>query len=98
MVDAAETDTVFLNQGSKPALRALKTERTAGLAPLGKFNVLEHMADIQDLYFGGNMEAAIPLIGQVCGRIDAVRPVADVIQETMTEFYDVIGNLSGAYA
>ncbi len=97
VINAAETDTVFLNQESKPALRALKTERTAALAPLGKFNVFEHMADIQDLYFGGDMEAAIPLIGQVCGRIDAVRPVREVIEETMSEFYDVIGNLHNTY-
>ncbi|MEZ5502976.1 MAG: nitronate monooxygenase [Halioglobus sp.] len=38
---AAETDTVFLNQESRPALRALRTGRTAALAPLGKFNVME---------------------------------------------------------
>ena len=44
------------------------------------------------------MEAAIPLIGQVCGRIDAVRPVRDVIEDTMSEFYSVIDNLSGTYA
>jgi enoyl-[acyl-carrier protein] reductase II len=39
------------------------------------------------------MEAAIPLSGQVVGRIDAVQPVAEVIQSTMTGFYDSLGHL-----
>ena len=72
VVAAKETDTVFLNQQSRPALRALRTERTTALEPLGKFNVMENMAGIPQLYFGGDMEAAIPLSGEVCGRIDAV--------------------------
>jgi enoyl-[acyl-carrier protein] reductase II len=97
IVDAAETDTVFLNQQSRPALRALKTERTAGLLPLGKFDMREHMSDMQALYFGGDLEAAIPLTGQVCGRIDAVKPVAEIIEETMTEFQDVVRRLAEQY-
>ena len=39
-----------------------------------------------DLYFGGDMEASIALSGQVAGRIDEVKPVAQVIAETMAEF------------
>ena len=70
VVDARETDTVFLNQQSRPALRALRTERTAELLPLGAFNAMEHFAGVRELYFGGDMEAAIPLSGQVVGRID----------------------------
>ena len=34
-----------------------------------------------DLYFGGDMEASIALTGQVAGRIDSVRPVAEIIAE-----------------
>ena len=48
---------------------------------------------MQELYFGGDMEAAIPLSGQVVGRIDAVQPVAEVIQSTMTGFYQSLGQL-----
>jgi enoyl-[acyl-carrier protein] reductase II len=98
VVQARETDTVFLNQESRPALRALRTERTAGLATLGKFNVMEHMADLQELYFGGNMEAAIPLSGQVAGRIDSVKTAREIIDETMAEFYDIMRALAGRYA
>jgi enoyl-[acyl-carrier protein] reductase II len=39
------------------------------------------------------MEAAIPLSGQVVGRIDAVQPVAEVIQGTITGFYESLARL-----
>jgi enoyl-[acyl-carrier protein] reductase II len=97
VLDAAETDTVFLNQQSRPALRALRTGRTAELAPQGEINVMENMAGIQSLYFGGDMEAAIPLCGQVCGRIDDVSSVRDIIDETMAGFRKAIQDLSGKY-
>jgi enoyl-[acyl-carrier protein] reductase II len=98
VVAARETDTVFLNQQSRPALRALRTARTAALEPLGKFNVMENMAGIPQLYFGGDMEAAIPLSGEVCGRIDAVISARQIIDETMAGFHDVIRGLSQQYA
>ena len=97
VVGARETDTVFLNQQSRPALRALRTERTTALEPLGKFNVMENMAGIPQLYFGGDMEAAIPLSGQVCGRIDAVLSAGQIIDETIAGFHDVVGGLAKQY-
>ncbi len=98
VVQAKATDTVFLNQESRPALRALRTQRTAALAPLGQFNVMEHMADLPSLYFGGDMEAAIPLSGQVCGRIDAIKSAREIVDETMAGFHDVMRDLSKQYA
>lgn len=98
IVNSRETDTVFLNQQGRPALRALKTELTAGLEPLGKFNIMEHMANLQRLYFAGDMEAAIPLQGQVGGRIDSVLSAQDIIDETMTGFHTAINNLHRQYA
>ena len=98
VVAAKETDTVFLNQASRPALRALRTERTEELLPLGAFNAMEHLAGIQELYFGGDMEAAIPLSGQVVGRIDAVKSAADIVQETMSEFYETMDGLASKYS
>jgi enoyl-[acyl-carrier protein] reductase II len=97
VLNAAETDTVFLNQESRPALRALRTERTAALALLGKFNVMEHMADLPSLYFGGDMEAAIPLCGQVCGRIDSIKSAREIVEETMAEFYSIMRSLAQQY-
>ena len=98
VVKAKETDTVFLNQASRPALRALRTDRTAELLPLGAFNAMEHFAGVQDLYFGGDMEAAIPLSGQVVGRIDQVKSAADILQETMHGFYEAVHRLASSYA
>lgn len=95
--NASETDTVFLNQQSRPALRALRTDRTAELDLLGQFNIGEHMAKTQDLYFGGNMEAAIPLTGQVCGRIDEIKPAKQVIDETVAEFEQIMKSLANQY-
>ena len=97
VVQAKETDTVFLNQESRPALRALRTGRTAGLATLGKFNVMEHMANLQELYFGGDMEAAIPLSGQVAGRIDAIKSAKEVVEETMADFHEIMRRLARQY-
>ena len=97
IIGAKETDTVFLNGQSRPALRALRTQRTAQLQPLGKFNAMEHMSKIQDLYFGGDMEAAIPLTGEVCGRIDAVLTAEQIISQTIGEFQQRIQELAQRY-
>ena len=50
-----------------------------------------------DLYFGGDMESSIALTGQVAGRIDSVRGVAEIIEEVRSEFFEVIGALSDQY-
>lgn len=98
IVGAKETDTVFLNQQSRPALRALRTERTGELELLGKFDMRDHMARLQDLYFGGDLEAAIPLTGQVCGRVDEIKTAKQIIDETVAEFEQVIQGLARQYA
>jgi enoyl-[acyl-carrier protein] reductase II len=40
------------------------------------------------------MEASLALGGQVMGRIDEVKPVAQIIEETMAEFYEVVDRLA----
>jgi len=84
ILDAAETDTVFLNRFGRPGLRALRTERSTRLERSD--NAMAEFGSAQDLYFGGDMEAALALGGQVVGRIDAVRAVADIIHSTIDEF------------
>ena len=59
---------------------------------------MENMAGIPQLYFGGDMEAAIPLSGQVCGRIDEVISARQVIDETISGFEKVMNNLAREYA
>ena len=76
----------------------MRTERTAALEPQGKFNVMENMAGIPQLYFGGDMEAAIPLSGQVCGRIDEVISAKQVIDNTIAGFQEVMSGLARDYA
>ncbi len=93
ILDATETGTLVLNQKSTPCIRALKTERTmaiheAGLMPGDTF------ARLQDLYFGGDMEAAVGLAGQTSGLIDTIKPVADIIDETIAEFHAIAARMS----
>ena len=83
---------VFLNRFSRPDLRALRTatsERLEREAHVG----FEVFARAMDLYFGGDMEAAIALGGQVVGRIDAVKPVAEIIAETVRDFRTTVARL-----
>ena len=94
IVDAAEVDTVFLNQRHSPALRALRTERTSALVD-AEHNVFGDFGDPQALYFGGDMNAAIALSGQVAGRIDEVRSVADIITDTVAGFAAAAARLQG---
>ncbi len=96
IVDGAETDTVFLNQRHSPALRAIKTEKTLGLQ-FAEHNVFADFGNALDLYFGGDMNAAIALSGQVQGRIDSVRPVAEVIDDCVEEFYATLDDLADRY-
>jgi enoyl-[acyl-carrier protein] reductase II len=97
IVDARETDTVFLNRAHSPALRAIRTEKTTRLEFDVETNAMSEFGKATDLYFGGDMEASIALTGQVCGRIDAVRPVAEIIAEVREEFFKVMGSMSQQY-
>ena len=49
--------------------------------------------DVMAVYFGGDLEAGIALAGEVSGRIDEVRPVADVIDDTVRGFRATIASL-----
>lgn len=97
IVDARETDTVFLNRFHSPALRALRTEKTTALEQALDRNIMMEFGSPKDLYYGGDMEAAIPLTGQVCGRIDSVAPVADIISSIRDDFFACIGNMAQQY-
>ena len=97
IINARETDTVFLNRTHSPALRALRTEKTTRLELDNETNAMTEFGSAQELYFGGDMEASIALTGQVCGRIDSVRPVAEVIEEVKREFFETLADLSSSY-
>ena len=93
IVSAAETDTIFLNEQFSPALRALRTGRSERLSQ-ADHNVFGDFGNAKDLYFGGDMEAAIALSGQVAGRIDEIRSVSDIIASTIDEFTATVARLS----
>jgi enoyl-[acyl-carrier protein] reductase II len=93
---AAETDTVFLNRFSRPGLRALRTNKTTELERHEHVG-FDVFARAMDLYFGGDMEASIALAGQVVGRIDAIKPVAQIIAETIAGFRAVVDRLQTNY-
>ena len=69
----------------RPGLRALCTQRSEALEREEHVG-FEVFGRAMDLYFGGDMEAAIALGGQVVGRIDEVKPVARIIDETVAGF------------
>ena len=81
IVGARETETLLVNRSHRPAMRVLRSDRSLALeaddAP-----ATEAMGRIRDLYFGGDMATSIAFAGQVTGRIDDVRPVAEILRET----------------
>lgn len=92
IVNAAETDTVFLNRFGRPGFRALRTELTTKLehddeVGMGVF------ARAMDLYFGGDMESAIALTGQVAGRITQVLSTEEILHTTITECRSVLDRM-----
>jgi enoyl-[acyl-carrier protein] reductase II len=98
IVGASETDTVFLNRGGQgPALRALRTARTTRLEATVPESVRAEFARVQELYFCGDMEAAIPLTGQVCGRIESVESVADIVASTIEGFRRTVASMASRY-
>ena len=96
IVAAAETDTIFLNRRHGPGLRALRTERSERLE-YSEENAMQEFGRVKELYFGGDMNASIALSGQVAGRIDAVRPVADIVRDIVREFHESLGELASGY-
>ena len=94
IVDAAETDTCFLRTEGGPALRALRTKTTEKFEA-GDGNAMAGLGGgVKDVYFEGKLENGVALTGQVAGRIDSVRPVADIIADTVKEFEEAAGRLS----
>ena len=96
IIAGTETDTILLNQRHSPALRALRTERSAALQ-FADNNVFGEFGDPQALYFGGDMNAAIALSGQVQGRIDEILPVAEILENCMDEFRVTVSGLADRY-
>ncbi|MEE4662088.1 MAG: nitronate monooxygenase [Halieaceae bacterium] len=87
IIEAGDTDTWLVNNANLPPVRARKSETTAALREGADGSAI--LASIQDLYFGGDMEASVALIGQSAGLIEEVEPVAAIIERTVKQFFDV---------
>jgi len=96
ILDAKETGTLVLNKKASPCIRALKTDRTAAIYETGLMPA-DTFSRLQELYFGGDMEAAVGLAGQTSGLIDAIKTAKQIIDETVAEFH-VISARMGAMA
>jgi enoyl-[acyl-carrier protein] reductase II len=97
IIDASETDTVFLNAHTSPALRALRTPYTEGLEFDHRRNAMAAFGTVADVYFGGRLEDGIALGGQVAGRIHRSRPVADIVRDCATECEEILAALARRY-
>lgn len=97
IVAAEATDTVLLNTHTSPALRALRTQRTAALEFDHERNAMGAFGSVADVYFGGDLEAGIALTGQVAGRIVESRPVADIIRGCAQGCEQVLADLAHRY-
>ena len=87
----------MLNRAHGPALRAMRTERTESLEWVNDRNLMSEFGDALSLYFGGDMNAALALTGQVMGRIDEIKPVAEIVAECAEEFFTVLSGLADRY-
>jgi enoyl-[acyl-carrier protein] reductase II len=96
VVDSTESDTILLNRFAQPAFRVLRTSRSADLERQDAVSLGE-LGGVLDLYFGGNLGAAFAFGGQVAGRIDSVRPVADIVYETVAELHEALARVARAY-
>ena len=85
IINSGIDGTYILNKKSKPVIRALKSGLTKDIDEKGEMDMTALM-NIKDLYFGGDMEAAPALSGQSSGLIDQVKPVKQIIDETIDEF------------
>jgi len=97
IVAAAETGTTMLRSPGAPALRALRTELTDKVES-GELHSMKALGEgVRQVYFEGKIDQGIALTGQVAGRIDAVRPVADVIADTVREFESTLREAAERY-
>jgi len=92
--DSPLNGTWILNKSSKPVIRALRTDFTKEILDAGEMNMTA-MRGIQDLYFGGDMNAAPALSGQSVGLIDGIKSAEEIIKDTIKEFNETCSKLAG---
>ena len=97
VVDAVETDTMLINQHNGRPVRVLRTASTAPFELATEGNAMALLDNIAALYEHGDLDASLPQLGQVAGRIDEILPVAEIIERTVAEFAAVLRRLRHGY-
>ena len=97
VVAAAETDTMIINQHNRKPVRVLRTATTARFEGSTDLDPMSLLGTIMELYGNGDMEASLPQLGAVAGRIDEILPAAEIIRRTVEEFSVVVHGLAARY-
>lgn len=92
IVDGRETDTVLVNRNYAPAMRTLRTEKTAKL-DVENLPASLDMDAMMGTYFGGDMESGVAMSGQVQGRIHSIEPVGDILRSAWEDCQAVLADL-----
>jgi len=95
IVGANETQTIMANRQHRPAMRVLRTDKTAQLDADNAPAVLDVNA-MMGTYFGGDMESGLAMSGQVQGRITSVEPVSTILRTAWDECLDILRELGHA--
>ena len=84
IVAADAAGTMVVNQAGRMRMRVLRTPKAeeigVGPMPQGTFE------DIHRLYFKGRLDISVALAGQSAGIIEAVAPVAEIIEKISADF------------
>lgn len=88
IVAAPETGTMLVSVPGNPTMRVIATDRAHAWAAEPPTEKL--MDGVERLYFDGDLDASLANTGQVAGRIDSVRPVAEVIGEMWSGCRDAL--------
>lgn len=97
VVGADETGTMLLPLAGPRVMRVIRTaaaERVDRAATTGASGI----ETVRRLYFDGDMDASLANTGQVAGRIDAIRPVADIVRETWDGCVDALAGATARLA
>ncbi len=95
IVGADATDTVVLSAHSSPAYRVMRTPFSEALErePSVVMGATVGIDGVLDLYFKGALDRGFAFGGQGAGRIEGVCTVEEIVQQTMTTFYETADRL-----
>ena len=79
VVEAREVDTLLVSLPGLPTMRVIRTSASEQAHATGEAG--EGLARVRDLYFDGEMDAALANTGQVAGRIERVQTVQEIVDE-----------------